>query len=170
MQFETTSKSYAKYGYDGYDIVSSTATQYTVRAYITYSYKRPVTIQDKLKGWSADSDSYACAQDGKNRTSQHNNAGYDDYPEWYAQSLGIETRDTLGYDIHNYGRSSNFVRRKTEYTKQSSCGDSLTSCEHDDYNKGGNPQYPYGGAPCGRNDYLCWSKNRDWISVWLDYE
>ena len=169
IQFETTSKSYGKYGYDGYDIVSSTVTQYTVRAYITYSYKRPVTIQDKLKGWSADSDSFMCAQEGTNRTSQDNEGGQDDYPEWYAQNLGLETRDTLGYPIQNYGGSSNYVRRKIEVSKSSSCGEDLTSYTPEDYNKGGNAKYPYGGAPCGRNDYLCWSKNRDWIRVWTDH-
>ena len=161
IQFETTSKSYPKYGYDGQEIVASTATQYTVRAYIEYTYKRPVTIQDKLKGWSADSDSYAC--------DQSNEGTQDDYPEWYAQNLGLETRDTLNYPIQNYGGTSNYIRRKIEVSKSSSCGENLTSYTPEDYNKGENAKYPYGGAPCGRNDYLCWSKNRDWIRVWTDH-
>jgi hypothetical protein len=161
LLFETTSKSYPKYGYDGAGTTSSTATLYTVRAYITYSYKRPVTVQDKLKGWSADSDSYACAQEGK--------SGQDDYPEWYAQSLGLETRDTLGYPIQNYGGSYNYVRRKVKVSKSTSCGEDLTSYTPEDYYKEGNAKYPYGGAPCGKNDYLCWSKNRDWIRVWKDH-
>ena len=169
IQFSISSKSYPKYGYDGYDLVSSTVTQYTIRAYITYSYKRPVTIQDKLKGWSADSDSYMCAQEGTNRTSQHNEGAQDDYPEWYAQNLGLETRDTLGYPIQNYGGSNNYIRTKTVVSKSNSCGETLTSYTPQGYYKNGNPKYPYGGAPCGRNDYLCWSKNRDWIRVWTDH-
>ena len=169
VQFSTSSKSYPKYGYDGEGIVSSTATLHTVYAYITYSYKRPVTIQDKLKGWSADDDSYMCAQEGWYRTSQDNEGGQDDYPEWYAQNLGLETRDTLGYPIQNYGGSNNYIRTKIVVSKSNSCGETLTSYTPQGYYKNGNPKYPYGGAPCGRNDYLCWSKNRDWIRVWTDH-
>ena len=169
LYFETENQTFSKYGTDGTSIHTGTVTLRTIKAYVSYDYIRPVTIQDKLKGYSAESEGYACSQDGTNRTSQHNNATHDDYPAWYAQSLGVETTDTLGYPIQNYGRSANYVRKKTDYSKNSSCGDSLTTCQHRGYYKDGNPQYPYGGAPCGKNDYLCWSKNRDWISVWLDY-
>jgi len=160
IQFATTSKSYSKYGYNGAEVTSGSATEYTVKAYIEYTYKRPVTIQDKLKGWSADSDSYACGPS--------NGGTQDGYPEWYAQNLGLETRDTLNYPIQNYGGSNNYIRRKITVGKSSSCGETLTSHIPDDYYKDGNPKYPYGGAPCGRTDYMCWSKNRDWIRVWTD--
>jgi len=162
LQFETQSfphnKTRAAADSNG-AIESSTWNSYLVRAYITYDYIRPVTIQDKLKGYEADSEDYACAQDGVYAPS-------DAYPEWYASTLGLKTRDTLGYPIQNYGGSNNYIRREQYAKKLSYCGDSLTSYRPKDYYKDGDENYPFGGAPCGRNNYVCWSENRDWISVW----
>jgi hypothetical protein len=135
-----------------------TWTSNTVKAYITYDYIRPVTIQDKLKGYGGGE--FACAQEGTTGNAS------DPYPEWYARSLGLQTTDTLGYPIQNYGGTNNYIRRKQYVQKLSYCGDSLTSYGPEDYNKGGDDNYPFGGAPCGRNNYVCWSENRDWINVW----
>lgn len=164
--FSTKTDTYSRYRVSGDGVQSGTWNVYTIRAYVTVSYTRPVTIQDKLKGWSPDSDSYACADDPLGSTGYAE--AYDDFPEWYAQTLGIETRDTLGYPIQNYGRTGNYIRRKTWINKSTSCGESLTSSTPEDYNKGGDHNYPFGGAPCGRTDYVCWADNRDWISVWLE--
>ena len=162
LQFETTTKEYpmVKVGNAG-GVDSSTYTFYTTKAYVEYDYIRPLTIQDILKGWT-EGDTVPCEE------TRGNSSTYDEFPEWYAQSLGLSTRDTLFYPIQNYGRTGNYVRRKQEVFKETYCGDSLTSYVPDDYNKGGDSNYPYGGAPCGRNDYNCWSRNRDWITVWLE--
>ena len=164
LQFETQTfthnKTRATADSDG-AIESSTWNSYLVRAYITYDYIRPVTIQDKLKGYEADAEDYACAQEGVYGPA-------DEYPEWYASRLGLQTRDTLGYPIQNYGRSNNYIRREQYAKKLNYCGDSLTSYSPKDYYKDGDENYPFGGAPCGRNNYVCWSENRDWITVWLE--
>jgi len=162
VQFETTTEELPKVRVaNGGGVESSTYTFYTSKAYIEYDYIRPVTIQDVLKGWT-EGGTVPCEE------SRGNSSTYDEFPEWYAQSLGLSTRDTLFYPIQNYGRTGNYIRRKQTVSKKTYCGDSLTSYVPDDYNKDGDSNYPYGGAPCGRNDYNCWSRNRDWITVWLE--
>lgn len=159
VKFSHRATPYTKYRVGGEGGVETGSYNiWTTTAYVEYDYIRPVTIQDILKGWS-EGDSAPCEPGG-------NSSSHDDFPEWYARSLGIETTDTLGYPIQNYGKTGNYVRRKQNVQKLTYCGESLTSYVPDDYYKGGNPTYPFGGAPCGRSDYNCWARNRDWITVW----
>lgn len=164
VTFSTSYQHYTKWKVangGGYDTADDNY-YITVKAYVAYDYIRPVTIQDKLKGWTPDSEGYSCSQEGNTSNAR------DEYPEWYARTLGVETRDVLGYEIQNYGNVDNYIRKKTWITQTNSCGESLTSYYPSDYYKDGDRNYPFGGAPCGREDYLCWADNRDWISVWED--
>lgn len=168
LQFETTYKNYTRWrvANEGGFETQDSSDYATVKAYVEYDYIRPATIQDKLKGWSPDSDSYACAQE-----SSPSNAS-DEYPDWYARLLRVETSIPgyfFNYDNQqNKGGVANYIRRKQIITRASYCGDSLTTYDPEDYNKDGDRNYPFGGAPCGRDDYLCWADNRDWISVWME--
>lgn len=155
LKFSTTETEYIKYRttLDGSTIQQATEKHYTVTAYITYDYIRPITIQDKLKGINT------CLPEGSTE---------DEFPRWYAEQLGLNVYTSspfFGIYYNNYQNlfpgTDNYLLVNKDISKVGTCSDSIQCDYNTQY-----PNYPFAGAPCAFEDFHCWGAARDWRKVW----